>query len=231
MRRSDLRILPRTVQQLTVEKLRAAILDGMFKPGERLIEVDLCEMLGVSRPSVREALRSLEAERLVSIIPNRGPQIPVLTWLNASEIYRVRMLMEGEAAALCARNATPADHKKMAVALAAFSKAAKTDDAAGRLASTGAFYDEIMRLCGNSIIHEIVSGLYARITFLRGRSMSLPGRGEKSLEEMKAILAAIEAGDAEAARAAAIHHVQQAHDAARTVYEFDAKEDSAALSA
>ena len=98
----DLRVLPKTVQQITVEKLRGAILSGMFKPGERLLEAQLCEMLGVSRPSVREALRSLEAERLVTLVPNKGPHIPIVTWEQATEIYQVRALLESEAAARAA---------------------------------------------------------------------------------------------------------------------------------
>lgn len=228
MRRSDLRILPKTVQQLTVEKLRSAILAGVFKPGERLIEVDLCEMLGVSRPSVREALRSLEAERLVSIIPNRGPQIPVLSWENASEIYRVRMLLEGEVAALAAEHATPADHKAIAAALNAFAKADKQADADGLLSSTAIFYDELIRLARNSIIEETLRGLYARITFLRSRSMSMPGRAANSHAEMKAILAAIEKRDPELARAAAVEHVRQAHAAAKVAYDSEGLQEPSA---
>lgn len=228
MRRSDLRILPKTVQQLTVEKLRSAILAGVFKPGERLIEVDLCEMLGVSRPSVREALRSLEAERLVSIIPNRGPQIPVLSWDNASEIYRVRMLLEGEVAALAAEHATPADHKAIAAALNAFAKADKQADADGLLSSTAIFYDELIRLARNSIIEETLRGLYARITFLRSRSMSMPGRAANSHAEMKTILAAIEKRDPELARAAAIEHVRQAHAAAKVAYDSEGLQEPSA---
>ena len=69
----DLRITPRTVQQQTIEKLRLAIIAGVFPPGSRLVESQLCAQLGVSRPSLREALRSLQAERLIEIIPNRGP--------------------------------------------------------------------------------------------------------------------------------------------------------------
>ena len=211
-----------------MEKLRSAILAGVFKPGERLIEVDLCEMLGVSRPSVREALRSLEAERLVSIIPNRGPQIPVLSWHNASEIYRVRMLLEGEVAALAAEHATPADHKAIAVALNAFAKADKQADPDGRLSSTAIFYDELIRLARNSIIEETLRGLYARITFLRSRSMSMPGRAANSHAEMKAILAAIEKRDPELARAAAIEHVRQAHAAAKVAYDSEGRQEPSA---
>src|SRR5512138_1076944 len=96
----DLEVFPRTVRQEAVEKLRAAILAGRFQPGDRLVEADLCKVLGVSRPSLREALRSLEAERLIAIVPNRGPQIPIVSWTEAEEIYHVRALLEGEAAAL-----------------------------------------------------------------------------------------------------------------------------------
>jgi DNA-binding GntR family transcriptional regulator len=219
VRHSDLRVSPKTVQQQAVEKLRSAIIAGIFKPGDRLVEVDLCEMLGVSRPSVREALRSLEAERLVSIIPNRGPQVPILTLEHAGEIYQVRALLEGEAAALCARKATPADVKTMTAALAAFAKAVRADDAAGRIAATADFYREITRVCGNRIIEETLQSLIARINFLRARSMSLPGRGKQSHAEMKAILEAVEKADPEAARAAAVRHVEEAHRAARLAFE------------
>jgi DNA-binding GntR family transcriptional regulator len=214
----DLRISPKTVQRQTLEKLRSAILVGMFKPGDRLIEAELCERLGVSRPSVREALRSLEAERLVSIIPNRGPHIPVLTWEHATEIYQVRALLEGEAAALAAKNARVEDIKTMRAALTAFGKAVRTNDAMGEINSTADFYREILRLSGNRIIEEILLGLLARINFLRARSMSLPGRAKISLQEMSAILDAIEANDSKAARRAAIHHVEQAHLSAHESY-------------
>ena len=76
----DLRVSRKSVQQETVEKLRGAILSGVFTPGIRLVEADLCNSLGVSRPLLREALRSLQAERLIDIVPNRGPQVPRLSW-------------------------------------------------------------------------------------------------------------------------------------------------------
>ncbi|MGU3495456.1 GntR family transcriptional regulator [Xanthobacteraceae bacterium A53D] len=215
----NMRVSPRTVQGQAVEKLRSAILAGMFKPGDRLIEADLCELLGVSRPSVREALRSLEAERLVAIIPNRGPQIPILSWEEAREIYQVRSLLEGEAAALSAANAKPAHHKRMRTALTTFGKAARQGDKALQVTSTGELYDVILGTCGNRIIEETLRGLHARISFLRARSMSLPGRAKFSFKELTALCEAIERGTPDDARAAAIHHVEQACAAAREAYE------------
>lgn len=220
----NLKVSPRTVQGLAVEKLRSAILAGMFKPGDRLIEANLCELLGVSRPSVREALRSLEAERLVSIIPNRGPHIPILTWQEAQEIYQVRSLLEGEAAAASAVNAKPTDHQKMRLALEIFGKAARRGEKELQVTSTAELYDVILGTCGNRIIEETLRGLHARISFLRERSMSQPGRAKFSLKEMSSICEAIERRDSDAARAAAIHHVERACAAAREAFERDAAE-------
>lgn len=219
----DLQVFPRTVRQEAVEKLRAAILAGRFQPGDRLVEADLCKVLGVSRPSLREALRSLEAERLIAIVPNRGPQIPIVSWTEAEEIYHVRALLEGEAAALSAQRAGPGDLKEMEAALAAFTRATRAGDSGGRIETTTRFYAAILRSCGNKTIEELIQSLQARINFLRARSMSKPGRARLSLAEMKAIHAAIGRRDAEAARRAAIEHIRQAQRAAKSLYDADAE--------
>lgn len=211
----DLRVAITSVQRQAAEKLRAAILAGLFKPGDRLIEADLCAKLGVSRPSVREALRSLEAEGLVTIIPNRGPQIPVLTWTQAAEIYRVREMLEGEAAALCAQHATQVHIEEMRAALDLFGKAVRGADSALRLSATADFYGIMQKAAGNSLIDELLRRLMARINFLRAQSMSRRDRAKSSLREMRVILEAIERGDAEGARSAAALHVKAAANAAR----------------
>ncbi|MDB5605005.1 MAG: GntR family transcriptional regulator [Bradyrhizobium sp.] len=224
----NLRISPKTVQQQIVEKLREAIVEGMFKPGDRLVEASLCEMLGVSRPSIREALRSLEAERLVCIIPNRGPQIPVLTRDHAAEIYNVRALLEGEAAFIAAKRATPDDLKMMRASLAAFGKAVRANDMQTEVSATSEFYSHILRICGNRIIEQTLNGLLARVNFLRAHSMSQPGRAKVSLQEMKAIYEAIAANNGNAARSAAVKHVENAHLSANAAYEAFSAEESAA---
>lgn len=214
----DLRVSPVSVTRRSVEKLRSAIIAGIFKPGDKLVESELCELLGVSRPSVREALRSLEAERLIDIVPNRGPQIPVLTWEQATQIYDVRTLLEGEAAALAAERATEADVSALRASLAAFRRAVRAEDMSGEVATTANFYDEMLRICGNEVIAVILRSLLARINFLRSRSMSVSGRANISYKEMKAIVDAIEAKDRSAARRAAAYHVAQAHESARKAF-------------
>lgn len=214
----DLKVMPVTVQAQTVAKLRDAILTGVFRPGERLVEGHLCEQMGVSRTSIREALRRLEAERLITIVPNRGPSVTEIDWDQARQIYDVRALLEPEAAALFAARATPADVARMEAALAAFDAAVAGDEALEQLGATGRFYSVILAGCGNTVIAEILQGLVARITFLRARSMSLPGRSAVSAEEMRRMLTAIGSGDAKAARLAAAAHVRSAAAAAQRFF-------------
>lgn len=217
--RMDLRIEHQTLQRQAVDKLRGAILAGVFKPGDKLVEARLCTMLGISRASVREALRGLEAERLIDMIPNRGPQIPVVTWEQAEQIYEVRSLLEGRAAALCAKHAGPADLRQLDQAIAAFAEAAEAEDLARCLQATSDFYRIIMRCSRNTVIEQILNGLHARVSFLRGRSMAFKGRAKVSLREMRAILLAIKAGDARGALKAAELHVDQARLSAKRHYE------------
>lgn len=218
----DLKVAPVSVHEQVAGNLRNAILAGVFRPGERLVEADLCQRLGVSRPSLREALRSLAAEKLIEIVPNRGPLVPVITWEQADEIYEVRILLEGAAAAALAKRAKAEDLRKLRAALTDFIAADNRSDAAGRLGAASQFYDAILNGSGNSVIHDILRGLHARVTFLRARSMATPGRAKESAREMKAILNTIAAGDAKAARKAATVHVENARDAARASFAIEA---------
>jgi DNA-binding GntR family transcriptional regulator len=216
---SQLRVMPITVTGQTVSKLRDAILSGAFKPGERLLEQNLCDWMGVSRTSVREALRRLEAERLITITPNRGPSVTEITREEAESIYKVRALLEGEAAALFAENVTAAQLGEMKLALADFDRAVSLDEPLGRVATTERFYAVILAGCGNPIIAEIIQSLVARINFLRARSMSREGRARQSTLEMWRIFDAIEKRKPAAARQAAIDHVNAAYQAACGAYD------------
>lgn len=208
----------RSVQREAVDQLRQAIMSGTFKPGERIVESRMCTSLGVSRPSLREALRSLEAEKLIEITPNRGPQVATLSWSDAKAIYDVRELLEGEAAALSAEGSSDEEVASMGKSLAAFARAAKKGDHEEQLEATAKFYEALLRSAGNKVIAEMIAQLSARITWLRRRSMSLPGRALQSADEMTAILEAIKRRDAKSARMAAKRHVELASKAAARAY-------------
>jgi DNA-binding GntR family transcriptional regulator len=219
----DLRITPRPIQSQTVSKLRDAILSGHFRPGQRLVESSLCQLLNVSRSSLREAIRRLEGEKLIRNTPNKGPSVAELTWNEAQDIYQVRALLEGEAVAQFTKRATADDLKQMAAALRAFAKANEIDDAAEKLKATDNFYEMILKGCGNSAIRELLEGLRARINLLRSHSMSRKGRSQYSLKEMSEMFKMIEARNAAGARKAAIAHVRSASQSAEKVLAADNK--------
>lgn len=211
----DLRIQARTVQFQTVEKLRAAILSGIFKPGQKLVESALCEQIGIGRSSLREALRRLEAEKLITSIPNKGQFVADISQEEAEQIYHVRAMLEGEACSLYAPHVNADGIWRMSQALKDFERAAANQSQEERLAATSRFYDVILSGCGNEVIAEILQGLLARINFLRARSMAAQGRTNQSAKELHQILEALEKRDAIAARAAAVAHVSKACDVVR----------------
>lgn len=218
----NLKITPKTVQSLTVKKIRDAILTGYFMPGQRLTEAALCQSMNISRTSVRESLRRLEGERLIVIVPNKGPSVAEISWREADEIYQVRGLLEAEAAALFAQRATPLEIKKMRAALDGYAKAMKNFDTIGRINTTSIFYDVLQKGCGNKVIGETLEGLMARINLLRSRSMSRPGRSQRSLAEMHDILSAIAAHDTAEARRATKRHIDAAAAAAKEAFDLAA---------
>ena len=129
------------VRTQVVESLRGAILDGRLAPGRRLVEKDLCQMLGVSRPSVREALRALEAEGLISSIPNRGPVVTELTPEDAASIYQVRGALESLAAELFTINASDENIADLRHAAGELEAAYDSGEVSRMIAAKRAFYD------------------------------------------------------------------------------------------
>jgi DNA-binding GntR family transcriptional regulator/transposase len=219
----DIKVTPQTVLLQTTMKLREAIMAGHFPPGTRLVESTLCEMTNVSRTTIREALRRLESERLVVNVPNRGPSVAVITPSEADQIYHVRKLLEGEATALFAREATADDITRLEHALRDFENAVKQHQPTERIRATSSFYEIILNGCGNKIIQEILASLLARINVLRAKSMTNAGRDRHSADEMRSILEAIRRRDPVAARSAAEIHVVAAHESARIAFESEQK--------
>lgn len=212
------RASPKTLVEEVATKLRQAIFTGELKPGHRLIESELCASLGVSRAALREAIRVLQAEKLCETTPHRGAHVPILSWDDAEEIYHVRAMLEGEAAALAAVYRTPDNIDALKRALSRFGEAVHLHDPYQRIEATSQFYTELLRSSRNKVIAEMLFGLLARVNFLRARSMSRSGRAWLSYLEMTAIFEAIEASRPEAAREAAVRHVINARDTAKLTY-------------
>lgn len=212
----EIRPLDAPLRREIENRLRSAIIQGHFKGGERLVERELCDMLGVSRPSLREALRQLEAEELVINIPNRGPVVAAVTIEEAREIYQVRAMLEGLAARLFARNAPAADVTRLRQALRNLNKAGHGKSPAPMLVLDlkTQFYEILLNGCGNRVIRRMITQLNNRVSFLRATSLAERGRLRASIAEVSEIVEAIERRDEEAAWLASVNHVQHAADVA-----------------
>jgi DNA-binding GntR family transcriptional regulator len=124
-----------TLREQVENHLREAIVSGQLKAGEKLIERELCEMLGVSRPSLREALRRLEAEKLIVNVPHRGPVVASITLEEARDLYALRRLLESYAAHEFTRLATDAEIRQLADAVKQLRRAGAKNSRKGVLAA------------------------------------------------------------------------------------------------
>jgi DNA-binding GntR family transcriptional regulator len=208
-----------TVRAIVARKLRQAIMSGNLKPGQRLVERELCEMMGVSRPSIREALRLLEADGLVNTVPHRGPMVSTISLEEARQLYAARAVLEGFAGRECARLHDPAVVRKIGEALGRLKVALAESDMIAVLEAKTDFYAALIGGCQNAFIERMLKPLHDRITLLRITSMSHPKRVNKSLREVTAIWRAIQSGDEDLAERCCVDHIKAAAVAALDMIE------------
>ncbi len=193
---------------------------ALFAPGERLIERELCELTGVSRTSIREALRQLETEGLVVLIPNRGPVVaPEMSLDEAADLYDVRAVVE---VLVCRRFATRASDEEMAALVAAadaLADAAEEGDIATMMKRKDAMYGVLLGGARNTVARSVLASLHQRIAYLRTTSLSRPGRAGEAAHEVRALVEAIAARDAPRAAALCEAHVHNAAETALGVLE------------
>jgi len=192
------------------ESIRNSIAVGLFKAGDRLTERDLCEMTGVSRTAVREALRQLESEGLIHVLPHRGPIVAGVTPEQAEGIYQVRMELEGLACELFAAQATADDQKALRKAYKKLKDLSTSTDPIERLNAKNDFYSCLIAGSHNEALGQTLSMLNSRIMVLRATSLQAPGRSAQSMDELGQLVDLLIEGNGPAARQAAILHVTNA---------------------
>lgn len=207
-----------SLRQRVTDKLRQAILAGRFGPGQRLIERDLWQSLGISRPVLREALQHLQAEGLISMVPHKGPVVASLSADEARELYEVRGALEALAGAGFARNASDEQIARLRKALEFLRVPDASASTEALLAAKNAFYDILLEGCGNRVIGQMLTQLTNRVTLLRRLSLGKPGRLPDTLAELEAIVTAIEARDPARAGALCAAHVACAAEVVRNSF-------------
>jgi DNA-binding GntR family transcriptional regulator len=198
-------------EQVLVE-LRRRIVDGEYREGERLTETRLADDFGVSRNPVREALRVVEAEGFVQILPRRGAVVATLDETAVRDLFAVRQQLETLAAGLAAERATPAGIATLRELVEDANAAAKAEDFDRVAELNSAFHRAVIEVSGNRWLHSISAAMYNHVhwVFRVGAAQRAP----HSSEEHVRLVEAIEAGDAAAASTAARLHVEAAAKAA-----------------
>lgn len=207
-----------SLRQQVIESLRSAVISGHLSPGQRLTERELTETLDVSRTVVREALRQLEAEGLIEVIPNRGPVVRALTAEQAKDIYRIRAVLQGLAARQFVEQADPGELRALQTALDAVVVAYDSGDAERTVAAKTEFYDVLYAGAASETLSSMLATLRARMWRWRALGLAHPQRSTKrsreSIENLRAIVAAIWARNGD--RAERLTR-EEAHQAAEEV--------------
>lgn len=217
---------PATLRERVEDYLRESIMQGRLLAGQRLREQELCEQLRVSRPTLREALRTLEAEKLIVIEPHRGPSVARVTRKAALDLYALRGLLEGYAAHEFARQADDQQVARLRDQVAELARQARLADRSGLLKAKQRFYEILLEGCNNDLIAQILPGLLSRINLLRATSFSQEDRTPQSIKEIEQILQCIEQRDPAGAEVAAKRHIHHAQKAALEVLAQETNEQS-----
>ena len=194
-----------------MKSLRRAIETGVLEPGTRLVEKDLCQQLNVSRTSLREALRQLQSEGILTDFNNRGLAVVTITTEDAENIYRIRGVLEPLIVEQFIENASEAEVQALKAHFAQLREAYLHGNAEEIVANKRDFYDRICTGARNPIAFGVLSKLTVLTSPLRRRSVVRTQRRSQSIAEIEKIVTAITKRDKVAAKAAAEEHV--AHSA------------------
>lgn len=197
------------LKERAADSMREAIMSGAFAPGQKLVERELCEQLDVSRSCVREALQHLQSEGLIKIIPHKGPEVAAISKQEVAQLYAVRQKIEGLVGAGFCANATDEEKARLRNKVKELSLYVDKPDNPDLLRLKNEFYAILVKGAGNEFAGAILSQLNNRVTMLRRISMTQTGRLRDTINELGAIMAAIDAGDPAAAERLCELHVQK----------------------
>jgi DNA-binding GntR family transcriptional regulator len=194
-----------TKTEVTVATLRDALLRGQIKPGERMFVTKIAKFLGVSATPVREALRLLQAEGLITQTPHKVGSVPILTAAERAEIYMLRAMLESKAVELATENCSPADIALLRQLHTQSQTAYAARDYDRFIQLNADLHFAIYNLSGTRTLREYIVRLWIRVPW-HGMAL-LPTQADGSIAAHQAILDAMASGDAQSASALMHAHI------------------------
>lgn len=192
--------------------LKEDIISGELAPDTRLIELTIAARYKVSRTPVREALKRLEAENLVYAHPARGLVVHAPDPSDIEDVFVVREALDGLAARLAARRITPSELGRLRVIVESMAEAVATGNRKQVMLANTLFHDVVYAAAGNSMLERIGRDLREYVLRFSTLPFASPDRVEHVLAEHRAIIAALEKGDPDAAQAASGNHLATARE-------------------
>ena len=203
------------LREQVITALRQAILDFNLKPGQRLVERELIEQLGVSRTTIREALRELTSEGLVTVVPQKGAVVATPTLDDAIDLYEVRAALESLVVQRFVERASDAQVERLQAAVERFhDETIRTTDIRQILAAKDLFYVVLIEGAASSALQQLLEGIQARVQVLRATSLSEQGRTFAAVRELRAVVEAIAVRDAPLAARLTAEHIRAAAETA-----------------
>lgn len=200
------------LRELVFESIREAIISGQLRPGERLMEIQLADEMGVSRTPVREAIRKLELEGLVVMIPRKGAYVSGISMKDISEVFEIRGALEGLAAELAAERITDEELESLERHLVRIAESIENNDLTTVVEIDTDFHSMLYTASRNQRLTQIINNLREQIQRFRQTSLAFPGRMKAALEEHRQIVEAISTRDPEMARKVAQEHIENAEN-------------------
>ena len=198
------------LRELVCEHIREAIINGTFAPGERLMEIQMADEMGVSRTPVREAIRKLEMEGFVVMIPRRGTYVSNMSIKDINDVYEIRISLDTLAAGLAAERISDEELEELQRLLVKVGAAIEKNDMAKVVEADIEFHDVLYKASRNERLRNIINNLREQITVIRGVSMRYPGRLKDTQEEHRRLVESIAARDVEKSQEAARIHLENA---------------------
>lgn len=195
------------LRDVVFNTLRQAILKGELEPGERLMEIQLADRLGVSRTPIREAIRKLELEGLVLMIPRKGAEVAKISEKNLRDVLEVRRSLEELAIELACERMTEDDMENLEAAQEAFRQAVETGDPMTIAETDEAYHDVIYNGTGNNKLMQILNNLREQMYRYRLEYIKDEDKRQNLLAEHSQILSAIKKRQVEDAKKAIREHI------------------------
>jgi len=213
------RLQVQPLHEHVANRIREMIRKGLLNKGDRIVEKDLCASLGISRTPLREALRYLTSEGLITILPHRGAYVAEPSMDEIREMFEVMTLLEGNCAAMAAKKISPGDLRKLEKLHERLENHYKTDQPEKYLDANQKFHSALQEMAGNKVLNDVVNGLRQKIVLYRYRQLYQPDRFEASITEHRALMDALRKQDSVAAENLMRQHLRNQCEALKNLYE------------